>query len=215
MSFDFYIDDEYDICYKVIIRMLPRLDYIKQSRLKLGVTQRKLALLCGISTSMINQIESGRCKPSYDTAKRIFEILLSMESNASIKAGDICNRNLITIQSEESLSIAIHKMRDHSISQLPVFDGTRLVGILTEDNLAKIMVEHSNREIHLVKIISVMDSPPPLVDVSTPAKALVSLVRFAKCVLVSERGTVIGIITLTDTLKIVELTWLGDIFDFF
>jgi predicted transcriptional regulator len=186
--------------------MLPRLDYIKQSRLKLGVTQRKLALLCGVSTSMINQIESGRCKPSYDTAKRIFEILLSMESNASIKAGDICNKNLITIQSEESLSIAIHKMRDHSISQLPVFDGSRrLVGILTEDNLAKIMIEHNDRDIHLVKIASVMEPPPPLIDVSTPAKALVSLVRFAKCVLVSEKGRVIGIITLTDTLKIVEL----------
>ena len=186
--------------------MLPRLDYIKQSRLKLGVTQRKLALLCGVSTSMINQIESGRCKPSYDTAKRIFEILLSMESDASIKAGNICNKNLITIQSEESLSVAIHKMRDHSISQLPVFDGSRLVGILTEDNLAKIMIEHSDRDIHLIKVASVMESPPPLVDISTPAKALVSLVRFAKCVLVSEKGTVIGIITLTDTLKIVELT---------
>ncbi len=187
-------------------RMFPRLDYIKQTRLKLGVTQRKLALLCGVSTSMINQIESGRCKPSYDTAKRIFEILLSMESNMSIKAGDICNKNLITIQSEESLSIAIHKMRDHSISQLPVFDGSRLIGILTEDNLARIMIEHSGRDIHLVKIGSVMEPPPPLVDTSTPAKALVSLVRFAKCVLVSEKGTVIGIITLTDTLKIVELT---------
>lgn len=185
--------------------MLPRLDYIKQSRLKLGVTQRKLALLCGISTSMINQIESGRCKPSYDTAKRIFEILLSMESNASIKAGDICNKNLLTIQGGESLSTAIHKMRDHSISQLPVFDGPRLIGILTEDNLAKIMIEHSDRDIHLIKVVSVMESPPPLVDISTPAKALVSLVRFAKCVLVSEKGTVIGIITLTDTLKIVEL----------
>jgi predicted transcriptional regulator len=171
----------------------------------LGVTQRKLALLCGVSTSMINQIESGRCKPSYDTAKRIFEILLSMESDASIKAGNICNKNLITIQSEESLSVAIHKMRDHSISQLPVFDGSRLVGILTEDNLAKIMIEHSDRDIHLIKVASVMESPPPLVDISTPAKALVSLVRFAKCVLVSEKGTVIGIITLTDTLKIVEL----------
>ena len=186
--------------------MLPRLDYIKQARLKLGVTQRKLALLCGVSTSMINQIESGRCKPSYDTAKRIFEILLSIESNASIKAGDICNKDLITIQSEESLSVAIHKMRDHSISQLPVFEGSRLVGILTEDNLAKIMVEHSGKEIHLVKIVSVMEAPPPLVDVSTPAKALVSLVRFAKCVLVGEKGNVVGIITLTDTLKIVELT---------
>ena len=186
--------------------MLPRLDYIKQARLKLGVTQRKLALLCGVSTSMINQIESGRCKPSYDTAKRIFEILLSMESNMSIKAGDICNKNLITIQSEESLSIAIHKMRDHSISQLPVFNGGRLVGILTEDNLAKIMVEHSGKDIHLIMIVSVMEPPPPLVDASTPAKALISLVRFAKCVLVGEKGTVVGIITLTDTLKIVELT---------
>ncbi len=193
-------DEEY-------IAMFPRLDYIKQSRLKLGVTQRKLALLCSVSTSMINQIESGRCKPSYDTAKRIFEILLSMESNASIKAGDICNKNLITIQSEESLSVAIHKMRDHSISQLPVFDGSRrLVGILTEDNLAKIMIEHNDRDIHLVKIVTVMEPPPPLVDISTPAKALVSLVRFAKCVLVSEKGSVLGIITLTDTLKIVELS---------
>ena len=186
--------------------MLPRLDYIKQSRLKLGVTQKKLAILCGISTSMINQIESGRCKPSYDTAKRIFEILFSMESNASIKAGDICNKDFITIQSEESLSTAILKMRDHSISQMPVFNGSRLVGILTEDNLAKIMIEHSDKDIHLVKIVSVMEPPPPLVDESTPAKALVSLVRFAKCVLVSEKGNVIGIITLTDTLKIVELT---------
>ena len=102
--------------------------------------------------------------------------------------------------------MAIHKMRDHSISQLPVFEGSRLVGILTEDNLAKIMVEHSGRDIHLVKIVSVMEPPPPLVDASTPAKALVSLVRFAKCVLVGEKGNVVGIITLTDTLKIVELT---------
>lgn len=185
--------------------MLPRLDYIKNARLKLGVTQRKLALLCGISTSMINQIESGRCKPSYDTAKKIFEVLLSMETNASVKAGDICNRNLITLQSEESLSSAIHKMRNHSISQLPVFQGSKLVGIVTEDDLAKIMLENS-KDLSLVKITNVMEPPPPLVDISIPAKALVSLVRFAKCVMVSEQGNVVGIITLTDTLKIVEFT---------
>jgi predicted transcriptional regulator len=96
-------------------------------------------------------------------------------------------------------------MRDHSISQLPVFDGSkRLVGILTEDNVAKIMIEHNDKDINMVKIMSVMEPPPPLVDTSTPAKALVSLVRFSKCVMVSEKGTVIGIITLTDTLKIVE-----------
>ena len=50
----------------------------------------------------------------------------------------------------------------------------------------------------------IMEPPPPLVDFSTPAKALVPLVRFSKCVLVSEKGGVVGIITLTDTLKMVE-----------
>jgi predicted transcriptional regulator len=53
-------------------------------------------------------------------------------------------------------------------------------------------------------IMIIMEPPPPVVDVSTPAKALVPLVRFAKCVLVSEKGDVIGIITVTDTLKMVE-----------
>ena len=50
----------------------------------------------------------------------------------------------------------------------------------------------------------VMESPPPLVDVSTPAKALVPLVRFTKCILVSEKGNLVGIVTITDTLKMVE-----------
>ena len=59
--------------------MLPRLEYIKQARVRLGITQRKLATLTGISTSMINQIESGRCKPSYETARKIFEVLSSLE----------------------------------------------------------------------------------------------------------------------------------------
>jgi len=48
--------------------MLPRLDSIKQARVKLGITQKKLATMTGVSTSMINQIESGRSKPSYETA---------------------------------------------------------------------------------------------------------------------------------------------------
>ena len=65
--------------------MLPSLEYIKQTRQKLGITQRRLASLTGISTSMINQIETGRCKPSYDTAKKIFEILSTLEGKSAKK----------------------------------------------------------------------------------------------------------------------------------
>jgi predicted transcriptional regulator len=184
--------------------MLPRLEYIKQARIRLGITQRRLAGLTGISTSMINQIESGRCKPSYETARKLFEILSSLEGKSSMKAGNICSTNLISVQRDEMLHSAIDKMRKNSISQIPVFDGSRVVGIISEDGLAKSMVEKDENKIRDTIISEVMEPPPPLVDVSTPAKAIVPLVRFARCVLVSERGNVIGIITLSDTLKMVE-----------
>ena len=184
--------------------MLPRLEYIKQARVRLGITQRKLASLTGVSTSMINQIESGRCKPSYDTARKIFEILGSLEGKTSMKAGDICSRKLISVPKDERLHKAIDLMRQNSISQIPVFDASKVVGILTEDGLAKIMVEKDEVELKDVRVSHVMDPPPPIVDVSTPAKALVPLVRFTKCILVSDKANVIGIVTITDTLKMVE-----------
>jgi predicted transcriptional regulator len=87
--------------------MLPRIDYIKQGRIRLGMTQRELASLSGISTSMINQIESGRCKPSYDTARKIFEVLSSQEGKTSLKAGDICSNEVISVQKDEKLEVAI------------------------------------------------------------------------------------------------------------
>jgi predicted transcriptional regulator len=184
--------------------MLPRLEYIKQARIRLGITQRKLASMTGVSTSMINQIESGRCKPSYETARKIFEILGSLEGRTSMKAGDICSHHLISVQRGEKLHKAIDIMRNNSISQIPVFDTSRVVGILTEDGLAKIMVEKDEKELRNVQVSHVMEPPPPIVDLSTPAKALIPLVRFAKCILVSEKGNVIGIVTITDTLKMVE-----------
>ncbi len=185
--------------------MLPRLEYIRQVRVRLGLTQRKLAGLTGISTSMINQIESGRCKPSYETARKIFELLSSLEGQSSMKAGDICSRRLISVQKNDTLRVAIDRMRSNSISQIPVFDQSRVVGIVSEDGLAKHMVEKAEKEGGRNLTISmIMEPPPPLVDLSTPAKALVPLVRFSKCVLVSEKGGVVGIITLTDTLKMVE-----------
>src|ERR671915_149224 len=152
--------------------MLPRLEYIKQARVRLGITQRKLASLTGISTSMINQIESGRCKPSYETARKIFEVLSSLEGRSAMKAGDICSRSPISVQKDEKLH--------------------------------KVMLEKNEKDLKNMHVSQVMEPPPPIVDVSTPAKALIPLVRFAKCILVSEKGDVIGIVTTTDTLKMVE-----------
>ena len=185
--------------------MLPRIDYIKQGRVKLGLTQRELASLSGISTSMINQIESGRCKPSYDTAKKIFEVLSSQEGKTSLKAGDICSHEVISVQKDEKLEVVIEKMMKNSISQIPVREDSKIVGLVSEDILArKVLESEDKKNIHQVPILQIMEPPPPIVDISTPAKALIPLVRFSKCVLVSRKGEIIGIITISDTLKMAE-----------
>ncbi len=184
--------------------MLPTLEYIKQARRRLGITQRKLADLAEISTSMINQIECGRCKPSYDTARKIFEVLTSLEQEHSLKAIDICSKKLISVQNNESLHTAVAKMRSHSISQVPVFEGSRVIGLVSEDGLARSMIEKDEKQLSKLLISVMMDPPPPIVDGGVPAKAIIPLVRFSKCVLVSEKGAVNGIITLSDTLKMVE-----------
>ncbi|HMK32850.1 MAG TPA: CBS domain-containing protein [Nitrosopumilaceae archaeon] len=184
--------------------MLPRLDSIKPARLKIGLTQQKLASLTGVSTSMINQIESGRCQPSYSTARKIFEVLWSLESQSSMKAGDICSKTIAKLKTTDTLHDAIKKMQEFSISQIPVFDGTEVVGLITEDGLVKHLLDSDESQRKKIKLSEVMESRPPIVDYNVPVKTLVTLVRFSKCILVSKHSKIIGIITASDTLKMME-----------
>ncbi len=49
-----------------------------------------------------------------------------------------------------------------------------------------------------------MDSIPPIVDWDTPANVLVPLIRYSKCILISKKSKIVGIITASDTLKMME-----------
>lgn len=184
--------------------MLPRLESIKQARLKIGLTQQKLAALTGVSTSMINQIESGRCQPSYATARKVFEVLWSLESQSSMKAGDICSKEIAKLKTTDSLHDAIKKMQAMSISQIPVFDGSEVVGLITEDGIVKHLLDSDETQRKKIRLSEIMDPRPPIVDYNTPVKTLVSLIRYSKCVLVSKHSKIVGIITASDTLKLVE-----------
>ena len=103
--------------------MLPSLETIKEERKKLNMTQKKLAVMTGVSTSMINQIESGRCKPSYNTAKKIFESLAKLEGQTSTrKAGDICSEKIVRLTPSNTIREAGKKMHEKTIDQIPIFD---------------------------------------------------------------------------------------------
>ncbi len=185
--------------------MLPRLDNIKQQRSKLGITQKELAKMTGVSTSMINQIESGRSQPSYETAKRMFDSLATLEGRADPNnAGDICSKEIIKLRPTDSLHDAITKMQKMSISQIPIFNKNEPVGIITEDGVVKHLADSDESSWKKTKLADVMEARPPIVDHQTPAKTLVPLIRYSKCILVAKAGKIAGIITASDTLKMLE-----------
>ena len=185
--------------------LLPRIDSIKQIRLKIGITQKKLATITGVSTSMINQIESGRSQPSYETAKKIFENLAKLEGESSSHtAGDFCSTDIVKLKPVNTLHDAIKKMHQLSISQIPIFDNSDVVGMISEDGIVKHLAELGEAELKKAKLADTMESVPPIVDWNTPANVLVPLIRYSKCILVSKKSKITGIITASDTLKMME-----------
>ena len=182
--------------------MLPSIESIKQQRLKIGMTQKELAKLVGVSTSMINQIESGRSAPSYNTAKKVFEVLATKEGKLSThNAGQLCSQNIIKLKSTNTLHEAIKKMHDVSISQIPIFDGPIPVGVISDSGIIGHMSVGVSKKI---KIQDIMESTPPIVDNETPASTLAPLIKYSKCILVRKGTKIIGIITASDTLKMIE-----------
>lgn len=186
--------------------MLPGIDSVRQMRIKAGITQKKLAAMADVSTSMINQIESGRSRPSYDTAKKIFDSLAGLEGRSSpYRAGDFCSKSIIKLRPDNTLHDAIKKMRKTSISQIPVFDGKSLVGVISEDGIIKHLAD-GDSELKSARLSEVMDPSPPIVDYDTPASVLVPLIKYSKCILVSKNSAMAGIITASDTLKMMDGT---------
>ena len=183
---------------------LPNLETIKRQREKLHVSQKKLASMTGVSTSMINQIESGRSKPSYDTAKKIFENLAILEGESSSHvAGEICKTPLVTMKPNQTINDAVKKMNEMAISQIPIFDGSKPVGVVSEEGLVKKLATTNSNQWKKTQLNDVMASVPPIVNYDTPANTLVPLLQFTKCILVSKDSKIVGIITASDTLRMI------------
>ena len=95
-------------------------------------------------------------------------------------------------------------MHKSSISQIPIFDGKKPVGVISESGIVS---HYENGNIEIAKKINVkdvMEPIPPIVDYKTPANTLGPLIKYSKCILVTKNSKVFGIITASDTLKMIE-----------
>ena len=169
---------------------------LKKLREEAGLSQQEVARLAGISQAHVAKIENGKVDPRLSTVNRMLFVL--KRNNKSRTCGDIMKTNIVSASPDDPLEKVIKTMREMGISQLPVFQGTALVGSITENTI----LPNFNRKIKSLQVKHVLDRPFPVVSPSDSIEMLPALLEFHQAVLVSEKGKIKGIITKSDLLDI-------------
>lgn len=175
--------------------MTYELEEVKKIRKKLGMTQTELANRAGVSQSLIAKIESGRIDPTYTKTKKIFAALSELEKKEEIKAEQLMTSRIVSINPNAPVKEAIDKMKKSQISQLPVIDKNKLVGLVSESTILNALLESKASQVK-----DIMQETPPIVSKTTSIQVVSSLLKHFPLVVVSESGKLKGIITKSDLL---------------
>jgi len=183
--------------------MLPDVVEIRRRRKTLGLTQKELAMLAGVSQSVIAKIESGNIKPSYSIIRKIFIVFEDADSEKRIQAKDIMNKKVVSVRKGDSVEKAIDTMRKFGYSQLPVVSGAQTVGTISEKIVLDVMSNgRSLGDVLGEKVGSVMEEALPRISESESIDVISALLRNNSAVLVTNKGKIVGIITKADLFKI-------------
>ncbi len=182
--------------------MLPSLEEISRKRRILGLTQKELARLAGVSQSLIAKLESGKIDSSYTKVKAIFDALEQLEIKREIQVKEVLHNNVIGVHKNAFVTEAVQLMKNHGYSQLPVFEGERVVGSVSEKTiLNQILNGKDLAQISMLTTSEIMEEVFPQVGEDTPLSLISSVLQLYPAVLVSKKGKVIGIVTKADLLK--------------
>ena len=117
-----------------------------------------------------------------------------------MKVSDLQHHDLFTAQADESLDVAADRMNWHQVGALPVLEGQRLVGIITERDLTAALAEAAE------------PATTPVSDYMTPAPEVLGpdneLTEAAHLMLelgirhlpVVRRGQLLGVLSMRDVL---------------
>ena len=171
------------------------LEEIKEIRKKLGLTQSELANMAGVSQSLIAKIEAGRIDPTYSKTKKIFEAIDTLGKKKELKAQEIMTGKIISVKPNDNIREVIKKMKDANISQMPVIEEHRSIGIISESIILESLLNNKGN-----KVKDIMEDSAPVVSKNSTASAISNLLRFYPLVLVSDGGQLIGVVTKSDLL---------------
>ena len=96
--------------------------------------------------------EDDRLKGMLTDRDIVVKVLAQGRDPSSTKAGELGEGKPVTIGADDSIEEAIRTMKDHKVRRLPVIDGHRLIGIVSQADVARAADEQEVGE--LVEAIS-------------------------------------------------------------
>jgi CBS domain-containing protein len=120
-----------------------------------------------------------------------------------MKVSDLQPHELFTAQADESLEVAADRMSWHQVGALPVLDGQRLVGIITERDLTAALAEDADP-----RITPVSDYMTPAPEVLRPDSELAEAAQLMlelgiRHLPVVRGGRLVGVLSIRDLLDAV------------
>ncbi len=183
---------------------LPTAREFRHLRKKAGLTQKELASRAGLSQSLIARIEKGDIDTKLGTARRILGVIRRSEGSRrpkSLELRDYMVSPVIYCKPSDPIKRVVAKMEENGISQMPVMDGKRQVGSVTDTHLVQILARKGARSARR-KISAVMSKPFPELDADSPIDRAVKLLTKRPAVLLKNGPHVAGIVTKADVLKL-------------
>jgi predicted transcriptional regulator len=168
-------------------------------RKQLGLTQKQLAILSGVSQSLIAKMESGKIDPAYSKVVQISAALENEQNKGKKAVEQIMTSGLVFVSPSDSLEKGVALMRSKDISQLPVMDDGKCIGSLSDSLIVDLISKH--RDIKHLHVREVMRESFPVIPASSWVDVATDLLHHYRAVLVEKNGKVCGIITKADLLR--------------
>ena len=179
--------------------MIFDITHLKKIRKQLNLTQHQFAKESNVSQSMIAKIEANRLDPTYSYVKKIEKAIenLTKIQEEEKQAKDIMHKGIIAVKKNEKIEKALKLFSKNNISQIPVIENNKIIGLLTESSI----LNNLEKNIEDKKAEEIMEESPPVIAKNTKMEAITSLLKFYPILIIQDSGKLIGIITKADILK--------------
>lgn len=187
---------------------IPSSEELQKLRKKAGLTQAELAERVGISQSLIARIERGQVNPSLTTLKRILSVIES-EREIHYRIRDLIYWKrrasrlplLVWVSPEDKVRRAVHLMKRHDVSQLPVIRENAPVGSIYESTIIRELIASDPNTVFTQSVQEIMEPPFPTIEISESIESALKLIaEGADALLVIDKGKPVGIITKIDVI---------------